>query len=397
MLIALGCGNGPQTPKPLPQPTPPAVTITVSPDAITTLSGRPTQFAAQISAPPDQNQITWSVVEGNAGGTISSTGLYLAPEAQGTFHVKATSVANPAVSSTAAVSVGTALPPIINLWAIWGSSAKDVWVVGDVTTYHWDGANWHSEFVPSRFGPIADHVQGLWGNGPNDIWQVGNSLTMELKHWDGTTWTDFPPNITAHISGLWGSGPNDVWAFGGTSNSAHLHWDGTSWTFDFFQPTVGVSFEILAGWGSAANDVWAVGSGDETGQRQPGTAPGASIFHWDGTAWTQNISGLNSALNAIWGFSSTDIWTVGWNGLIAHWDGVTWTPVPSGTTERLDGIWGSAANDVWAVGASGTILHWDGTSWTQHPSSTLNDLHAVWGSSPTDIWIAGNQTLMRLP
>jgi hypothetical protein len=50
--------------------------------------------------------VTWSVLEAG-GGTISPSGVYVAPTAVGTYHVVATSVADPSASDTAAVSVGT--------------------------------------------------------------------------------------------------------------------------------------------------------------------------------------------------------------------------------------------------------------------------------------------------
>jgi hypothetical protein len=54
--------------------------------------------------------VTWSVLEAG-GGQVDSTGLYTAPGSTGTFHVVAKSVANPAISGSAVVTVGTAPPP----------------------------------------------------------------------------------------------------------------------------------------------------------------------------------------------------------------------------------------------------------------------------------------------
>ena len=39
--------------------------------------------------------VTWAVQEGAAGGTIDANGKYTAPETEGTYHVVATSVADP--------------------------------------------------------------------------------------------------------------------------------------------------------------------------------------------------------------------------------------------------------------------------------------------------------------
>jgi hypothetical protein len=48
---------------------------------------------------------TWAVEEGAAGGTITASGLYTAPDIPGTYHLTATSVADPSKNATASVSV----------------------------------------------------------------------------------------------------------------------------------------------------------------------------------------------------------------------------------------------------------------------------------------------------
>ena len=50
----------------------------------------------------------WSVQEGASGGTIDATGRYTAPTAAGTYHVVATSVADPTKTDAAVVRVSTA-------------------------------------------------------------------------------------------------------------------------------------------------------------------------------------------------------------------------------------------------------------------------------------------------
>jgi hypothetical protein len=49
--------------------------------------------------------VTWTVQEGAAGGTITNTGLYVAPTTPGTFHVIATSAADSTNSASAVVNV----------------------------------------------------------------------------------------------------------------------------------------------------------------------------------------------------------------------------------------------------------------------------------------------------
>ena len=51
--------------------------------------------------------VTWSVAEGASGGSVSSSGVYTAPSAPGTYHVVATSQADSTKSATATLTVAT--------------------------------------------------------------------------------------------------------------------------------------------------------------------------------------------------------------------------------------------------------------------------------------------------
>jgi hypothetical protein len=81
-----------------------AVAISVQPANVTHNVGETVQFAATVTG-TDNNQVTWSVQEGANGGSISAIGRYTAPNTAGTFHVVATSAADPSKSDTATVTV----------------------------------------------------------------------------------------------------------------------------------------------------------------------------------------------------------------------------------------------------------------------------------------------------
>lgn len=83
---------------------PPTVTVAIAPttatvDACTTYTFRATVTGTQDSA------VTWSVSEGSTGGTVSSAGVYSAPDTAGTYHVVAASRASPAATASATVTV----------------------------------------------------------------------------------------------------------------------------------------------------------------------------------------------------------------------------------------------------------------------------------------------------
>ena len=76
----------------------------MAPNNVTLLEGATQTFTATVTGTTN-TAVTWSVQE-SFGGTINSTGLYTAPQnTWGTFHVVATSQANPASMGIAAVAV----------------------------------------------------------------------------------------------------------------------------------------------------------------------------------------------------------------------------------------------------------------------------------------------------
>jgi hypothetical protein len=101
-----GCGGGSTYSSPPTSAPPPAalITVTVAPNGITLLAGATQAFTATVTGTTN-TAVTWSVQE-SFGGKIDSTGLYSAPQnSAGTFHVVATSQANPASMGIAAVAV----------------------------------------------------------------------------------------------------------------------------------------------------------------------------------------------------------------------------------------------------------------------------------------------------
>ncbi len=88
--------------------TPPAApAVTLTPSAASIGVGATVQFTATVTGTAN-TAVGWSVQEGSAGGTVSPTGLYTAPLVAGTFHVVATSAADPTRTGTATVAVAPA-------------------------------------------------------------------------------------------------------------------------------------------------------------------------------------------------------------------------------------------------------------------------------------------------
>ncbi|HYS11311.1 MAG TPA: hypothetical protein VEP66_21420 [Myxococcales bacterium] len=132
--------------------TAPVITVAVSPQATETTPGGSLSFSAAVggSTTGQSTAVTWSVQEGAAGGTVTSSGGYTAPATSGTYHVVATSVADPSKSGTATVSVTTL--------TIIPSDRRTTWNPGVLS----QGG------VPNRTTICATVQASTYGNGASD-------------------------------------------------------------------------------------------------------------------------------------------------------------------------------------------------------------------------------------
>jgi hypothetical protein len=89
-----------------PPPPPPPVTVAVSPSPGAVNACKTLTFSATVTGTTD-GAVTWSVQEGATGGAVTSAGVYTAPTAAGTYHVVATSHADPSKQAIVAVTVTT--------------------------------------------------------------------------------------------------------------------------------------------------------------------------------------------------------------------------------------------------------------------------------------------------
>lgn len=114
-LVFAACGGG--------EPgAPDGTPLAVSPENVSLVAGATAHFTAAASGSSNAT-VSWTVQEGPVGGAVSSTGLYTAPSTSGTYHVVATSQADPTKTATATVSVSaTAPPPTANPWPTTGTT-----------------------------------------------------------------------------------------------------------------------------------------------------------------------------------------------------------------------------------------------------------------------------------
>jgi len=103
-------GSGTVTVQPAPAAAPaPTVAVLVAPATASVLTGNGVQLTATVTGTTNTT-VSWKVQEGSSGGAVSSTGLYAAPSAAGTYHVVATSAADTTKTATAAITVTAPVP-----------------------------------------------------------------------------------------------------------------------------------------------------------------------------------------------------------------------------------------------------------------------------------------------
>jgi hypothetical protein len=83
------------------------VAVSISPPIANVIQGGTQSFTVTVAG-TSNSAVNWTVQEGTTGGSITSMGVYTAPNKDGTFHVIATSQADTRKSSTALVTV----PPV---------------------------------------------------------------------------------------------------------------------------------------------------------------------------------------------------------------------------------------------------------------------------------------------
>lgn len=100
MLLLVACSGGGGS---SPAPAPPTQPVAIVQGSATLSTGESKTFTATVGGTPS-TAVTWSVLE-PSGGTITTAGVYTAPETPGAFTIKAVSLADPSRTATASAIV----------------------------------------------------------------------------------------------------------------------------------------------------------------------------------------------------------------------------------------------------------------------------------------------------
>ncbi len=304
-------------------------------------------------------------------------------------------------------NVGNQLSDLIalannNIWAVGGVSDTSTATESRNLIEHWDGTRWSvvaSQKPGFEESDYPDSLLRISGSSASDLWAVGDGEEGFLEHWDGSSWQAVanpaqPRTVYSyHFMSVAALSSTDAWAVGQTLLLASptmrgngevaliAHWDGKSWSIvsnpDLHADLNGTQLDDIAA--LAPDNVWAVGSTSSVEQGQL-----ALIEHWDGKSWSvvaspqpQGSADVNSAL--LWSLdalSPSDIWAGGFyelsgveHYLLEHWDGHAWKLVPIPLQAKkwtiLHQVLALSDSNIWALDAESTLLHWDGKSWSR--------------------------------
>jgi len=195
------------------------IAVTVTPSASSTTLGGTVNLVASVTgtAAGQSAAVTWSVQE-LAGGTVTAAGVYTAPMTAGTYHVVATSVADPSKSDTATVSVAIGELVIASSLLL----DKTTVVAGDTLR---GTATWQNTTpgpIPVQFAVISGRRPGATNlGGPFDdlsprltaLQAVQPGATLTLAATRTFTSADAPGTWYAYVAyqdsgGVWHDGPN---------------------------------------------------------------------------------------------------------------------------------------------------------------------------------------------
>jgi hypothetical protein len=215
-------------------------------------------------------------------------------------------------------------------------SAKNVWAVGETgvstptggglrtLTIHWNGKAWKRVPSPNPTTSMTssanfnDTLAAVAGSSARDVWAVGQYYVTAngtrgsrslVLHWDGSSWKQvltpdpLTPGHASSLNGVAAPSARGVWAVGSVNRRGAGHaltefWNGARWRIVH---TVGAPLAGVSALG--ADDAWAAGSGG-------GVV--ADVMYWNGNAWTVKTKlDPSGELVAVAEVSPTDVWGVG--------------------------------------------------------------------------------------
>ncbi len=132
----------------------------------------------------------------------------------------------------------------------WAADDFRFWAVGrDGQAFTLDTkagpARWLGQNTNTR-----NDLEGVWGSSASDVWAVGQHGTLRHGSSGSATWSVIASPTTNDLHAVWGSAANDVWAVGDAGTI--VHFDGKAWTLASLGLPDGDTRPICSASGAAA-------------------------------------------------------------------------------------------------------------------------------------------------
>jgi hypothetical protein len=232
----------------------------------------------------------------------------------------------------------------VGITSVWGSSATNVYVCSEGTLYHsTDG----STFIATAYSCWA-----VWGTSASDVWALGYATGLQHAT-DGATFTANAELVNDSLNCIFGTSPSDIYVSGSPSSDGsgvYTAWHASDASI-FGAASVGAA-AISNGYGANCGYSPSVGTAY--------TFNGSSIYETtqSGSSWTLLTTLTGFTPSAIGGSGPTDLWLLGAAGALYHaTSGSAWSAVSSGSTATFYQMWVSPDGSYWIVGTADTLLH----------------------------------------
>ncbi|MSP63879.1 MAG: hypothetical protein EXR72_26740 [Myxococcales bacterium] len=221
----------------------------------------------------------------------------------------------------------------------------EAFAVGEMgTILHLRNGKWMAEPSGTTTG-----LNGVWGSSASDVYAVGNRFFPQgepyIFHSTGDgTWT---PQLSAPLANqmtqllaISGTSAKDIYIVGTKGAILHGVGDG-KWPLQASPKPL----DLRSVWAARPTDIYAVGAG-------------GAILHstGDGSWVVQATVAEAGDLAAVWS-DGTQPFAVGTMCAILRGTGGMWGPSERPGGSLCTGVWGAAKDDVYVIGSLGLILH----------------------------------------
>jgi hypothetical protein len=185
-------------------------------------------------------------------------------------------------------------------WAV-GSAANSAGTGSTVAAVNWNGTTWTQVATPFSTANNLN-VNAISGDSASDIWVVGQTVTpgyhnrqftSVILHYNGSAWTQVTAPDNSGLLDVDAVSPTDAWAI--AADGSVLSWNGSAWSV---KGTLELSNDAAIA-ALSPTDVWVVQLG--------------GVEHYNGSSWT--TASLPSGVNVLTAHavvSAGHVWFVGY-------------------------------------------------------------------------------------